>query len=66
MVIGTFAVFTFMQEKASMIRKLSVISEILSITYFALLLSPTNVIIEVVGLISAIIGIIRLDLNKKE
>lgn len=65
MVIGTFAVFTFMQEKASMIRKLSVISEMLSITYFALLLSPTNVIIEVVGLISAIVGIIRLDLNKK-
>lgn len=65
-IIGIFVLITFMQEKASTIRKLSVISEILLSTYFILLLSPTNVIIELVGLISAIVGIIRLDLNKKE
>ena len=64
-ILGTLAVITFMQEKSSTIRKLSVVSEILSITYYALLLSPTNVVIEVVGLVSAIVGIIRLDLNKK-
>lgn len=63
-VLGTIAVITFMQSEASRIRKLSVFSEILSIIYYALLLSPTNVIIEVVGLISAIIGIIRLDIKK--
>lgn len=65
MVLGTFAVITFMQTKASRIRKLSIVAEILSIIYYSLLLSPTNVLIEVVGLASAIIGIIRLDINKK-
>lgn len=64
MVLGTLAVITFMQEKASTIRKLSVVSEVLSITYYALLLSPTNVVIEVVGLVSVIVGIVRLDLKK--
>ena len=63
-VLGTLAVVTFMQKEPSTIRKLSVICEILSITYYALLLSPINVINEVIGLISAIIGIIRLDINK--
>lgn len=62
--LGTLAVITFMQEKSSTIRKLSVVNEILSITYYTLLISPTNIIIEVVGLISAIVGIIRLDIKK--
>ena len=62
--LGTLAVITFMQEKSSTIRKLSVVNEILSITYYTLLMSPTNIIIEVVGLISAIVGIIRLDIKK--
>ena len=60
-IVGTFAVITFMQEKPSTIRKFSIIAEILYITYYGLLLSPLNVIIEAVGLTSAIIGIIRLD-----
>ena len=64
MILGIFAVITFMQEKAATIRKLSVVSEILSITYYSLLLSPTNIIIEIVGLISAIVGIVRIDLKK--
>ena len=63
-VLGTMAVFTFMQTNAATIRKLSVIMEILSIVYYSLLLSPTNVAIEVIGLISAIVGIIRLDMKK--
>ena len=62
--LGTLAVITFMQEKSSTIRKLSVVNEILSITYYTLLMSPTNIIIEVVGLIRAIVGIIRLDIKK--
>ena len=64
--LGILAIVTFMQSKASVIRKLSVALEICSITYYGLLLSPTNVIIEIIGLISAIIGIIRLDIKKKE
>ena len=63
-VIGVLAIITFMQNKASTIRKLSVSLEILSISYYGLLLSPTNVVIEVIGLISAIIGILRLDREK--
>ena len=63
--LGSMAIVTFMQSKASIIRKLSVVMEIFSITYYALLLSPTNVAIEVIGLTSAIVGIIRLDLKKK-
>ena len=65
-VIGTVAIITFMQNEAATIRKLSVFLEILSITYYSLLLSPTNVAIEVIGLTSAIVGIIRLDRNKKK
>lgn len=60
-VVGTFAVITFMQEKPSTIRKFSVVAEILYIIYYGLLLSPLNVVIEAVGLTSAIIGIIRID-----
>lgn len=63
-VLGIMLVIIFMQTKSSVIRKMSVLVEILSIIYYSLLISPTNVIIEVVGLISAIIGIIRLDRKK--
>ena len=62
-VLGTLAIVAFIQKKASTIRKLSVVMEILSITYYAILFTPTNVVIEVIGLISVIIGIIRLDLK---
>lgn len=64
-VLGSMTVITFMQTKAATIRKLSVFTEILSIIYYALLLSPTNVIIEVIGLTSAVVGIIRLDIKKE-
>ena len=66
MLLGIFAVITFMQEKASTIRKFSVVAEIAAIVYYGLLMSPTNVLIEIAGLISIIVGIIRLDLKKKE
>ncbi len=65
MAIDTVAIITFVQTQASTIRKMSVVAEILSITYYSLLLSPTNVAIEVIGLISAIVGIIRLDGKNK-
>ena len=64
--LGTLAVFTFMQEKSSSIRKLSVVSEVLSIIYFCLLVSPINIVIEVIGLVSAIVGIIRIDIKSKK
>lgn len=63
-ILGAFTVFTFMQEKSSTIRKCSVIVEVLSITYYGLLYTPVNVVIECVGLISAVVGIIRLDIKR--
>ena len=63
-VLGIVAVITFMQSKASTIRKMSVFAEILAIVYYALLLSPINTVVEVIGLISVIVGIIRLDIKK--
>ena len=65
-ILGTLGVITFMQQKSSNIRKLSIVTEILSIIYYSLLKTPTNIIIEVVGLVSAIVGIVRLDYNKKK
>ena len=64
-ILGAFNVFTFMQEKPSAIRICSVIAEILAITYFSLLFTPVNIVIESIGLISAIVGIMRLDIKKE-
>lgn len=65
--VGTMNVVTFMQENAKLIRKFSVISGTLATIYCLLIYSPINALIELFGLISAIIGIIRLDIkmNKK-
>lgn len=62
--MGSLQVYTFMQESAEKIRKYSVVTEIIAIIYFTLLASPTNIVIEIVSLISAIIGIRRLDRKK--
>lgn len=64
-VTGAFNVITFMQNSSKRVRIFSVIAEILLIVYFSLLLSPINITIEVVSLISAVVGIIRLDIKKK-
>lgn len=63
-VLGTITVITFMQTKTSTIRQFSVVVLTLSIVYYILLLSPMNVVITVTGLISNIIGIIRLDIRR--
>ena len=65
-VVGICNVVTFMQSSAKKMRYYSVVSEIISIIYFGLLLSPVNIVIECTGLISAIIGIIRLDKKNYE
>ena len=63
-VLDTITVITFMQTKTSTIRQFSVVVLTLSIVYYILLLSPMNVVITVTGLISNIIGIIRLDIRR--
>lgn len=65
-ILGSFNVYTFMQESASKIRKCSVIAETLAVTYYCILFTPVNIIIDSFGLISAIVGIIRLDIKKEK
>lgn len=65
-ILGSLSVITFMQTKPSTVRKMSVILKILSIIYYTLLLSPTNIVIEIIGVTSAIVGIIRLDRKESE
>ncbi len=62
--LGSLLVVTFLQKKASTIRILGVITEIFAIIYYCLLFTPINIVIEVFGLISAIVGIIRLDIKR--
>lgn len=64
--IGTLNVVTFMQKRAATIRKLSIICQSVAIIYYILLVSPINIIIEIAGLISIGIGIMRLDRKKKK
>ena len=65
-VVGTMNVVTFMQENAKLIRKFSMISGTLATIYCLLIYSPINALIELFGLVSAIIGIIRLDIKKNK
>ncbi len=64
-IVGTMNVVTFMQDDAKSIRKFSIISGTLATTYCFLIFAPVNAIIELFGLVSAIVGIIRLDRKKK-
>ena len=65
-IVGICNVVAFMQSDVKKMRKYSVVSEVISIVYFGLLLTPLNIIIECFGLSSAIIGIIRLDKKNYE
>lgn len=64
MVIGTLLVVTFLQNSPKLIRRWMVLTEILLVTYYIILLSPISVALELFGLISTVVGIIRLDLHK--
>lgn len=63
--LGALLVVTFLQRKPKTIRILALVAETFSIIYYALLLTPINVVIEVFGFVSALVGIIRLDIKKK-
>ena len=64
--VGTLLVICFLQKTPKLMRRWMVVTEIVSIVYYSLLLLPINVAIELFGLISAIVGIVRLDLNKQK
>lgn len=65
MVYGVGALAATLQKKASTIRKLTVIICMLGIVYYGLLLAPINAVMEGIALISAAVGIIRLDIKRE-
>ena len=65
-VLGSLYVFTFFQPTPKRIRILSVFAQILAIMYYVFLFSPVNMVIEIVSLVSVVVGIVRLDIKKKD
>ena len=64
-VVGSLLVITFLQDSAKSIRIFTVIAEALAVVYYGLMLSPLNVGFEAFSLVSALVGIIRLDIKHK-
>ena len=65
MILGALFVLTYLQPTSSRIRYASIVPETAAVVYYSLLFAPMNIAIEAVGLISAIVGIFRLDKPKK-
>lgn len=65
MIMGILNIICFMQKNTKTIRRLSSIIEFIAIVYFALLLSPINVISEIISFVSIIYATIKLDIMKK-
>lgn len=61
MILGALFVLTYLQPTSSRIRYASIVPETAAVVYYSLLFAPMNIAIEAVGLISAIVGIFRLD-----
>lgn len=60
-ILGTLFVLAYLQPTSSRIRYASIVPETAAVVYYSLLFAPMNIAIEAVGLISAIVGIFRLD-----
>jgi len=63
-ILGILCLLAFMQRHPENIRKFSLAANSLGIIYYVILFSPMNIAIETFGLISVIVGIIRLDYVK--
>ena len=63
-ILGMLCLLTYIQRYPDKIRKFGFAAHVMGIIYYIILLSPMNITIEVFGLISVIIGILRLDLVK--
>lgn len=61
MILGASFVLVYLQPTTARIRYVSILPEIGAVVYYSLLFAPMNVAIEAVGLISAIVGIFRID-----
>jgi|GEM_PF-2606668 len=61
MVFGASMVVMYLQKTAKTIRKFGILVGILGVTFYVIQLMPMNIAIELLALISVIVGIIRLD-----
>jgi len=61
MILGALFVLTYLQPTSARIRYASIVPEAGAVVYYSLLFAPMNIAIEAVGLISAIVGIFRID-----
>ena len=64
MVYGTLGIVTFMQNSAKMIRCVSLMFAGFGVVYFLFALSPISVIVDGIAFVTAVIGIVRLDIRK--
>ena len=63
--IGSTLIITYIQKDAYTIRTMVCGVSIVSAIYYTLIQSPLNAIIDLIGFMSSIIGIFRLDLKSK-
>lgn len=63
-ILGLLCLLTYIQRHPENIRRLALSAHVMGIIYYIVLVSPMNITIEVFGLFSVIIGIIRLDVVK--
>ena len=64
--VGLAFLTAFIQSKAVNIRRVSVLAACIAIVFYTLLFSPVNALINVAVLISSIVGLVRLDRQKKK
>jgi len=65
-IIGIGFIISFMQEAPRNMRLTIIWFRIIALVYFIILLAPINAVMETLGLVATIVGIIRLDLKKKK
>lgn len=64
-IIGIGSIISFAQVKPKNIRLTIAPIQVISTIYYILMLAPINAMIELTALISAIVGMIRLDFKKQ-
>lgn len=63
--VGLAFLTAFIQSKPVNVRKVSIVAAAISIVFYILVFAPVNALINVAVLISAIVGLVRLDKKQK-
>lgn len=63
-ILGILCLLTYIQRHPEKIRRYAIAAHIMGIIYYIILVSPMNISIEVFGMTSVIIGILRFDIVK--